>query len=38
MTTRAIDIEAEPIDAFEATQEILERAITEGAFHEVVND
>ncbi len=32
MTTREIEIEAEPIDAFEATQEILERAVTEGAF------
>ncbi|MYD53859.1 MAG: hypothetical protein F4W96_06090 [Chloroflexi bacterium] len=38
MTTREIEIEAEPIDAFEAAVEVLERAITEGAFEEVVNE
>lgn len=38
MTTREIEIDADPIDAFEAAVEILERAITEGAFTEVVNE
>ena len=38
MTTREIDIEAELIDAFEATVEVLERAITEGAFKEIVSE
>jgi hypothetical protein len=38
MTIREIEIDAEPIDAFEAAVEVLERAITEGAFHEVVNE
>ena len=38
MTLREIEIEAEPIDAFEAAVEVLERAITEGAFKEIVNE
>lgn len=38
MTIREIDIDAEPIDAFEAALEVLERAITEGAFRELVNE
>ena len=38
MTTREIEIDAEPIDAFEAAVEVLERAITEGVFQEVVNE
>ena len=38
MTTREIEIDAEPIDVFEATVEVLERAITEGAFKEIVNE
>ncbi len=38
MTTREIEIAAEPIDAYEATLEVLERAVTEGAFNEVVNE
>ena len=38
MTTRSIDIDAELIDAFEATVEVLERAITEGAFKEIVSE
>ena len=38
MTTREIDIDAEPIDVFEATVEVLERAITEGAFKEIVSE
>ena len=38
MTTRSIDIDAEPIDVFEATVEVLERAITEGAFKEIVSE
>ena len=38
MTVREIEIDAEPIDAFEATIEVLEQAITEGAFKEVVNE
>jgi len=38
MTMREIEIDAEPIDAFEATLEVLERAVTEGAFQEVVNE
>ncbi len=38
MTMREIDIDAEPIDAFEAALEVLERAITEGAFRELVNE
>ncbi|MDE2967131.1 MAG: hypothetical protein OXS30_06555 [Chloroflexota bacterium] len=38
MTVREIEIEAEPIDAFEAAVEVLERAITDGAFEEVVNE
>ena len=38
MTTRSIDIDAEPIDVFEATVEVLERAITEGAFNEIVSE
>ncbi len=38
MTTREVEIEAEPIDAFEAALEVLERAVTEGAFKEVVNE
>ena len=38
MTVREIEIEAEPIDAFEATLEVLEQAITEGAFKEIVHE
>ena len=38
MTVREIEIEAEPIDVFEAALEVLERAITEGVFKEVVNE
>ena len=38
MTTREIEIDAEPIDVFEATVEVLERAITEGAFKEIVSE
>lgn len=38
MTIRDIDIDSEPIDAFEASLEVLERAITEGAFNETVNE
>ena len=38
MTIRDIEIEAEPIDAFEATQEVLERAVTEGSFSEALNE
>lgn len=38
MTTREIEIDAEPIDAFEATQEVLERAVTEGAFKVVLDE
>ena len=38
MTLREIEIEAEPIDAFEAGVEVLERAVTEGAFKEIVNE
>ncbi len=38
MTTRDIGIDAEPVDAFEATVEVLERAVTEGAFKEVLNE
>ncbi len=38
MTTRDIEIDAEPIDAFEAVQEILERAVTEGAFRVVLDE
>ena len=38
MTTRDIEIESEPIDAFEAALEVLEQAVTEGAFKEVVNE
>lgn len=38
MTLREIEIDADPIDAFEATLEVLEQAITEGAFKEVVNE
>ena len=38
MTLREIEIDADPIDAFEATLEVLEQAITEGAFNEVVNE
>ncbi len=38
MTVREIEIDAEPIDAFEATLEVLEQAITEGAFKEVVSE
>ena len=38
MTTRDIDIDTEPIDAFEAALEVLERAVTDGAFKEVVNE
>lgn len=38
MTLREIEIDAEPIDAFEAAVEVLERAITEGAFKEIVNE
>ena len=38
MTTREIEIEAEAIDAFEATLEVLERAVEDGAFREVVNE
>ena len=38
MTTRDIAIGAEPVDAFEATVEVLERAVTEGAFKEVLNE
>ena len=38
MTVREIEIDAEPIDAFEATLEVLEQAVTEGAFKEIVNE
>ncbi|MDE2745969.1 MAG: hypothetical protein OXI41_08300 [Chloroflexota bacterium] len=38
MTVREIEIDADPIDAFEAAVEVLERAITEGAFKEIVNE
>ena len=38
MTLREIEIEAEPIDVFEATLEVLEMAVTEGAFKEVVSE
>ena len=38
MTVREIEIDAEPIDAFEATLEVLEQAVTEGAFKEVVSE
>ncbi len=38
MTTREIEIDSEPIDAFEATVEVLERAVSEGAFKEVVHE
>ena len=38
MTTRDIAIEAEPIDAYEAAQEVLERAVTEGAFKVVIDE
>lgn len=38
MTIRDTEIEAEPIDAFEAALEVLERAITEGAFKELVSE
>lgn len=38
MTTRDIEIEAEPIDAYEAAQEVLERAVTEGAFKVVIDE
>ncbi|MXV81641.1 MAG: hypothetical protein F4007_13445 [Chloroflexi bacterium] len=38
MTVREIEIDAEPIDAYEAAVEVLERAITEGAFKEIVNE
>lgn len=38
MTLREIEIEAEPIDAFEAALEVLEMAVTEGAFKEIVNE
>lgn len=38
MTLRDIEIQSEPIDAFEATLEVLEEAVTEGAFKEVVSE
>ena len=38
MTIREIEIEADLIDAFEATLEVLEQAVTEGAFKEVVSE
>ena len=38
MTIRDIEIEAEPIDAFEAALEVLEMAVTEGAFKEIVSE
>ncbi len=38
MTIRETEIEAEPIDAFEAALEVLERATTEGAFKELVSE
>lgn len=38
MTLREIEIDADPIDAFEAALEVLEQAITEGAFKEIVNE
>lgn len=38
MTIRDLEIEAEPIDAFEASLEVLELAITEGAFKELVSE
>jgi len=38
MTTREIEIEAEPIDVYEAALEVLELAVTEGAFKEVVSE
>ena len=38
MTVREIEIDAEPIDAFEATLEVLEQAVTEGAFKEIVSE
>ena len=38
MTLREIEIDADPIDAYEASLEVLEQAVTEGAFKEVVNE
>ncbi|MDE2891743.1 MAG: hypothetical protein OXN86_04485 [Chloroflexota bacterium] len=38
MTLREIEIEAEPIDVYEAALEVLELAVTEGAFKEVVSE
>ena len=38
MTTRVVEISADPIDAFEATVEVLEHAITEGAFREILSE
>ena len=38
MTVRDIEIEADAIDAFEATVEVLERALTESAFKEVLSE
>ena len=38
MTVREIEIDAEPIDVFEATMEVLEQAVTEGAFKEIVSE
>ncbi|MCY3923671.1 MAG: hypothetical protein OXG27_14930 [Chloroflexi bacterium] len=38
MTLREIEIEAELIDVYEATLEVLEMAVTEGAFKEVVSE
>lgn len=37
MTTREIEVSAELIDSFEAAVEVLERAVVEGAFKEIVN-
>ena len=38
MTTRETEIDAEPIDAFEAALEVLENAVTQGAFKVVVEE
>jgi len=38
MTTRQAHTAADPIDAFEAAQEVLERAVTEGAFRILIDE
>ncbi len=38
MTTREVEIEAEPIDAYEAACEVLEDATTRGAFRVLVDE